>query len=62
MLLLPTTITTGNRWRTKESTSINEKPAAPSPSNSTICADGCAMRAAIPNITGMNANAASAMA
>ena len=32
--LFPQTITTGRSWRTSESTSISEKPAAPSPSSS----------------------------
>ena len=47
MPLLPQIITTGSRCRTSVSTSISEKPAAPSPSSSTTCADGRAMRAAI---------------
>src|SRR3954469_15544768 len=40
-------MTTGSRCRTSVSTSISEKPAAPSPSSSTTCADGRARRAAM---------------
>ena len=40
MPLLPTIITTGSLWRTSVSTSISEKPAAPSPSITTICESG----------------------
>ena len=47
MPLLPTTITTGRLWRTSVSTSISEKPAAPSPSSTTIWASGRTTRAAI---------------
>ena len=38
--LLPHTMTTGSRCRTSVSASISEKPAAPSPSSRTTCADG----------------------
>ncbi len=38
--LLPTIITTGSRCRTRVSTSIREKPAAPSPSSRTTWDDG----------------------
>ena len=41
MPLFPTIITTGSRCRTSESTSISEKPAAPSPSSTTTCRSGC---------------------
>src|SRR5262249_910833 len=45
--LLPITMTTGRSWRTSVSTSISEKPAAPSPSSSTTWDDGRATRAAM---------------
>jgi hypothetical protein len=39
-------MTTGRLWRTIVSTSISEKPAAPSPSSSTTCDDGRGLIAA----------------
>ena len=47
MPLLPTTITTGSFWRTSDSTSISEKPAAPSPISTQICRSGWVTRAPI---------------
>src|SRR4029453_17571492 len=45
MPLLPQTITTGRRWRTRVSMAIREDPAAPAPTRSSTWAEGRARAA-----------------